>query len=321
MKTPRVLVALSGGVDSSVAALLLQQQGYDVVGVFLRNGVERPADSRPSKQGCCSVEDSRDAALVADRLGVPYHAVDMEAEFASIMDYFVAEYRRGHTPNPCIRCNRDIKFGALWKMADALDAEFLATGHYARIEQGADGPQLLRGVDPRKDQSYVLFPLAEERLRRTLLPVGGLHKATTRRLAQEAGLPVFDKPDSVEICFVPSGDYRDLLRARGGLGMPGHVVDQQGRILARHDGHAGFTRGQRRGLGFAGTEPMYVLDIDPESGDVLVGPSTHTGCVEAEVEEFHTFGCAFPPGETWHDVTVQFRSTPGGVPAGIGDEG
>lgn len=317
MPTPRVLVALSGGVDSSVSALLLQQQGYDVIGVFLRNGVDKPSDAPPAKQGCCSVEDSRDAALVADKLGIPYHAVDMEEEFAGIMDYFADAYLQGHTPNPCIRCNRDIKFGALWNMADALGAEYLATGHYARIEHHAEGPRLLRGMDPRKDQSYVLFPMQEERLARTLLPVGELQKSTTRRLAEEAQLPVFGKPDSVEICFVPSGDYRDLLRSRGGLGVPGRILDTAGKVLAEHDGHAGFTRGQRRGLGFAATEAMYVLDIDPQSGDVLVGPRSMTGCTEAEVEQFHTFGIRLEEGETWANVKVQFRSTPGGVPADV----
>lgn len=317
MSAPRVLVALSGGVDSSVSALLLQQQGYDVVGVFLRNGVAKEHDARPAKQGCCSAEDSRDAALVADRLGIPYHAVDMEKEFVGIMDYFADAYRKGHTPNPCIRCNRDIKFGALWNMADALGAEFLATGHYARIQQGSSGPRLLRGMDPNKDQSYVLFPLPEERLARTLLPVGELQKSETRKIAEDAGLPVFGKPDSVEICFVPSGDYRDLLRKRGGLGTPGRIVDQAGKIWAEHDGHAGFTRGQRRGLGFAATEPMYVLDIIPETGDVLVGPRASTGCDGADVEEFHTFGCGLEVGEVWKDVEVQFRSTPGGVGAEV----
>ncbi|MFK5955859.1 MAG: tRNA 2-thiouridine(34) synthase MnmA [Planctomycetota bacterium] len=317
MSKPRVLVALSGGVDSSVAALLLQQQGYDVIGVFLRNGVDKPANMKSTKQGCCSVEDSRDAALVADKLGIPYHAVDMEVEFAGIMDYFVDSYLQGHTPNPCIRCNRDIKFGALWKMADALGADYLATGHYAQVRIGEDGPQLHRGLDPKKDQSYVLFPLPEDRLARTLLPVGALQKSKTRALAEAAGLPVFGKPDSVEICFVPSGDYRDLLRSRGGLGIPGRIVDQSGKVLAQHEGHAGFTRGQRRGLGFASTEAMYVLDINPNNGDVLVGTRSETGCTGVLVDAFHTFGCSFQPGDVWEHVTVQFRSTPGGIPADV----
>ena len=162
MKTSTVLVALSGGVDSSVAALLLKEQGHRVVGAFLRNGVTAPAGSCRPKQGCCSVEDARDAARVADLLDIPYHAIDMEAEFQDIQDHFRSEYEIGRTPNPCAVCNRDIKFGALLRFADAMGAEYIATGHYARIEKGPGGPQLLRGADPRKDQSYVLFPLSKD---------------------------------------------------------------------------------------------------------------------------------------------------------------
>ncbi|MDP7062618.1 MAG: tRNA 2-thiouridine(34) synthase MnmA [Planctomycetota bacterium] len=316
MSTERVLVALSGGVDSSVAALLLQQQGYEVIGVFLRNGIDKPLGAAKNpKQGCCSVEDSRDAALVADRLGIAFHAIDMEQEFQGIMDYFASEYRRGHTPNPCVLCNRDIKFGAMWELADAVDAKFLATGHYARVNQGPQGAQLLRGLDAHKDQSYVLFPIGPKRLNRVLLPIGDLQKSETRQLAEKAQLPVFDKPDSVEICFVPNGDYRELLRDRGGLGKPGQIIDQHGNQLARHDGHAGFTRGQRRGLGFAYKYPMYVLDIDPDSGDVLVGPREATGCSSAVVDGFQTFAYDLPQSDSWVEVLAQFRSTPGGVPA------
>jgi tRNA-uridine 2-sulfurtransferase len=317
MSTERVLVALSGGVDSSVAALLLQQQGYDVVGVFLRNGVEKPASGPSNKQGCCSVEDSRDAALVADKLDIPFHAIDMETEFEGIMDYFAHAYRLGKTPNPCVICNRDIKFGAMWKLADSIGAKYLATGHYARVVQGAAGAELHRGLDPHKDQSYVLFPIGPERLARVLLPVGELQKSRTRQLAAAAGMPVFNKPDSVEICFVPSGDYRELLRARGGLGLPGRILDTSGKQLALHDGHAGFTRGQRRGLGFAASQPMYVVDINPQNGDVLVGPRQATGCRSAMVTGFQTFAFELPQQSEWLDVTAQFRSTPGGIPAQI----
>jgi tRNA-specific 2-thiouridylase len=320
MSTERVLVALSGGVDSSVAALLLQQQGYDVVGVFLRNGIDKPVGGPGAKQGCCSVEDSRDAALVADQLGIPFHAVDMEGEFDQIIEDFAAEYRRGRTPNPCVSCNRDIKFGAMWKLADAVGAACLATGHYARVLHGPGGAELHRGLDPHKDQSYVLFPIGPERLARVLLPVGELEKSRTRQLAADAGLPVFDKPDSVEICFVPGGDYRELLRARGGLGIPGRIIDTSGKQLATHEGHAGFTRGQRRGLGFAGSEPMYVLDIDPVGGDILVGPRRATGCRSAELRAFHCFATSLPD-DGWQDVTAQYRSTAGGVAAEVHRDG
>ena len=317
MRQPRVLAALSGGVDSSVAALLLREQGYDVVGVFLRNGVAKPAAACDLKQGCCSEEDALDAARVADRLGIPFHAMDMQAEFGGVIEHFVSEYAAGRTPNPCAVCNRDIKFGALARFAEMLGATHLATGHYAQLREGAEGVELWRGADPRKDQSYVLFPVRPEVLARTLLPIGGMEKSRVRELARAAGLPVFAKPDSVEICFVPTGDYRDLLRARGGLGRPGRIVHRDGRVLGAHDGHAGFTRGQRRGLGVASSEPLYVLDVDAESGEVTVGPRAATACSEAAVREFHAFGTAGRPGEVWRDVEVQYRSSPGGTPAEV----
>lgn len=317
MSRPRVLAALSGGVDSSVAALLLREQGYDVVGVFLRNGVEKPASACDLKQGCCSEEDALDAARVADRLGIPFHAIDMQREFGGVIEHFVSEYAAGRTPNPCAVCNRDIKFGALARFAAMLGAERLATGHYAQLRDGAEGVELWRGADPRKDQSYVLFPVGAEVLARTLLPIGGLEKTRVRAIARDAGLPVFAKPDSVEICFVPTGDYRDLLRTRGGLGRPGRIVHRDGRVLGEHDGHMGFTRGQRRGLGVASSEPLYVLDVDPERGEVTVGPRAATACAEAEVRDFHAFGVRAAPGEVWTGVTVQYRSAPGGTPAEV----
>lgn len=313
----RVLTALSGGVDSSVAALLLQERGYEVIGAFLRNGVEAPPQTCRPKQGCCSVDDARDAALVADRLGIPYHAIDMQEEFAVIQSYFRAEYEIARTPNPCAVCNRDIKFGALLKFADAVGADFIATGHYARIVHGSHGPQLRRGVDTSKDQSYVLFPVGPEALQRTLLPVGGMLKTQTRALAKEAGLPVFGKPDSQEICFVPTGDYRDMLQENGGLGKNGRFVHVNGEVLGEHAGHMGFTRGQRRGLGIAHTEPLYVVDVDSTSGDVLVGPRSATFVTEILVEAFQTFGVAPQEGAVWNDVQVQYRSTPGGVFADV----
>jgi tRNA-specific 2-thiouridylase len=313
MKQPRVLAALSGGVDSAVAALLLKQQGYDVVGVFLRHGVEAPvAECDPNaKQACCSPEDARDAARVADILGIPFHSVDMQQEFDSIQTYFRAEYEIGRTPNPCVVCNRDIKFGALAQFADVIGAQFLATGHYA---QTAPGGQLLRGVDPKKDQSYVLFPVGRQVLERTLLPIGGINKIETRRLAKEAGLPIHAKPDSVEICFVPSNDYRDLLRQTGGLGKPGRILTLDGQVVAVHDGFMGFTRGQRKGLGFAWTEPMYVVDVHPQTGDVIVGPASSRGCVRCLVHDWISYDDQdFCPGDVYDPIEIQYRSSPGGV--------
>ncbi len=315
MTSDRVLIALSGGVDSSVAALLLQQQGYDVTGVFLRHGAKTPSAKSRLKQGCCSSEDALDAAKVADQLKIPFHVIDMEDEFAAIQSYFREAYAQGHTPNPCAVCNRDIKFGALLRFADGMKAPFLATGHYAQLQEDAEGVRLFRGMDVQKDQSYVLFPVPEEILKRTVLPVGGLMKSETRELAREAGFPVFDKPDSQEICFVPTGDYRDVLHASGGLGTKGNMIDLQGKVLASHAGHMGFTRGQRRGLGFASTQPMYVLDINAKTGDILVGPKASTQTAEVLTQDFHWFGSDGPPRETMPTVEAQYRSAPGGVRA------
>ncbi|MBC8370636.1 MAG: tRNA 2-thiouridine(34) synthase MnmA [Planctomycetes bacterium] len=308
MTSNRVLVALSGGVDSSVAAYLLQQQGYEVIGVFLRNGIEKPPTTTSSKQGCCSVEDSRDAASVADHLGIPFYAIDMQQEFQSIIDYFADEYLHARTPNPCMRCNRDIKFGKLWELAAAVGAEYLATGHYARIVRDGDDYQLHRGQDISKDQSYVVFPLGPETLAKTLLPIGDLDKVQTREIAKQAGLLIHDKAESFEICFVPDNDYRGLLTERNQLGKPGRIVDLNGNQLALHNGHAGFTRGQRRGLGFASTQPMYVIDIDPASGDVLVGDRAATVCNSLTAVDFHCFGTELKIGDSWTDITVQYRS-------------
>ncbi|KAA3607770.1 MAG: tRNA 2-thiouridine(34) synthase MnmA [Planctomycetota bacterium] len=311
---PRVLAALSGGVDSSVAALLLKQQGYSVVGAFLRNGVSAEAKACRPRQGCCSVEDARDAARVADLLDIPFHALDMAEEFRQIQSYFRREYQQGRTPNPCAVCNRDIKFGALLAFADAVGAEFIATGHYARLHLSEEGPILRRGVDRRKDQSYVLFPVGAKALARTLLPLGDLPKSETRRLAKQAGLPVFGKADSQEICFVPSGDYRDVLRAGGGLGKPGRFVSPDGRVLGTHGGHMAFTRGQRRGLGLSAPHPLYVLHVDPLSGDVWVGRREQSLTAEARVRGFTAYGPGLELGGDWQAVEIQHRSSPGGVP-------
>lgn len=260
----RVLVAMSGGVDSSVAALLLQRQGHEVVGVFMRNGV---AGKSAQEKSCCSASDARDAAVVAARLGVPFYAVDYADGFADLMDHFAAEYRRGRTPNPCVLCNQQLKFGRLFSLADDVGAAAVATGHYARIVDGA--MHVARAVD--KDQTYYLFGIDRAALGRTSFPLGELTKAEVRALAADAGLATAEKPESMEICFVTSGDYRDVVRARGGAGRPGRFVDAAGRELGRHDGLDGFTIGQRRGLPALGV-PHYVTAIDAVSGDVVLAP-------------------------------------------------
>lgn len=269
----RVVLAMSGGVDSSVAAYLLKQQGYDVIGLFMRTGVHARDDDGPShKKGCCSAVDAGDARRVADRLDIPFYALDFEGEFERIMDYFTDEYLAGRTPNPCVVCNTWLKFGKLWSYGKQLDADYIATGHYARIVEHNGGHELHRAADPAKDQSYVLFDLRRSLLPRLLFPIGGYRKEEVRAVARELDLCVADKPDSVEICFVPENDHAAFIRRRRPeLATAGHFVDTAGNVLAEHDGYERFTIGQRKGLGFAAGSRRYVLDIVPETHEVIVG--------------------------------------------------
>ena len=274
---PRVVLAMSGGVDSSVSAYLLKKQGYDVVGLFMRTGVHQSDDScdttRPDrKKGCCSAIDAGDARRVADRLDIPFYALDFENDFARIMDYFADEYLAGRTPNPCVVCNNWLKFGKLWEYGRQLDADFIATGHYVRAVDRDGQRQLLRAVDPGKDQSYVLFGLRREILPHLLFPLGDYHKDEVRALARQANLGVAAKPDSVEICFVPNNDHADFIRKhRPNLATAGVFRDQAGNVLAEHEGYEKYTIGQRKGLGFGSTARRYVLDIVPETHDVILG--------------------------------------------------
>lgn len=279
---------MSGGVDSSVAAYLLQQAGHDVLGVFLRLGPDAvtrihgeaqipgkaPPKRTPTKnRACCSIEDSRDAARVAARLDIPYYSMNYEGEFGPIIDHFVEEYHRGRTPIPCVLCNQWLKFGSLRHKARALGCDYVATGHYARLRQDSGaGWELLRGLDPAKDQSYFLFLMPKESLPTTLFPVGGFTKEEIRALAREANLPVAEKPESQEICFVPNNDYREVLRARSPERLSeGRFVDLSGQVLGTHSGYQNFTIGQRRGTAVALGKPHYVVDIDPKSGTVTLG--------------------------------------------------
>ena len=272
----RVLVAMSGGVDSSVAAAILRERGYDVVGIAMRLAPE-PASPIAKRRGtCCSHDDFEDARRVAERLDFPFYAIDLRSEFAArVIDNFTAEYLAGRTPNPCVMCNREIKFDRLWSRARAIDADFVATGHYARIERGADERyRLLRGADESKDQSYFLFTLGQNELSRTLFPIGGMTKADVRARARELGLTTADKPESQEICFVPDGDYaRFVERCADDKELrPGRIVDRSGRTLGEHAGVHRFTVGQRRGLGIAMGEPLYVRSIRAGIGEVEVSP-------------------------------------------------
>ena len=310
---------MSGGVDSSVAAWLLREEGYEVVGLFMRMGVSSETETAP-RRSCCSTADANDARRVADLLGIPFYVLDFHGEFDRLIEYFCDEYCRGRTPNPCIVCNRDLKFGRLMDKARQIGAEFIATGHYARVERGPAGPVLRRGVDPAKDQSYVLFAMTPEQLARTLLPLGPRRKTEVRAIARELNLPVQEKPDSQEICFVPDDDYMRLLRERRpGALKPGVIVDTAGRVLARHEGVARFTVGQRHGLGIAVGSPVYVLDIAPETAVVTVGP--RAALLRKEMDVVDVNWLAPGPRPAPLRASVQIRYTHRAAPATIHERG
>jgi tRNA-specific 2-thiouridylase len=268
----RVIVAMSGGVDSAVAAALLVEQGFEVVGITLQLYNHGAAAGRAG--ACCAGRDIHDAARVAERLGIAHYVLDYESRFhAAVIDDFADSYRRGETPVPCIRCNQRIKFRDLLSTASDLGASALATGHYVRRVAGPDGPELHRARDTARDQSYFLFATVHEELEILRFPLGNLTKDETRAEARRFALPVADKPDSQDICFVPTGSYANLVRRlRPEAGEPGDIVDSEGRVLGRHHGIAHFTVGQRKGLGIARGEPLYVLRIDPERRRIIVGP-------------------------------------------------
>src|SRR5262245_57871153 len=243
----RVVLAMSGGVDSSVAAYLLKKQGHEVIGLFMRTGVHAPEDDTPAhKKGCCSAIDAGDARRVADRLDIPFYALDFEEDFGRIMDYFVDEYGRGRTPNPCVVCNNWLKFGKLWSYGKQLEADYIATGHYVRLTHEGGVPQLRRAADAGKDQTYVLFGLRRSLLPHLLFPIGELGKDQVRAMARAAGLGVAEKPDSVEICFVPDNDHFGFIRSRKPELAAGVIRDRTGKVLAEHDGIERFTIGQRK---------------------------------------------------------------------------
>jgi len=302
----RAVVAMSGGVDSSVVAWLLAREGLELVGLFMRNGVH-VTETEARKKSCCSVGDARDARMVAASLGIPFQAVDLAEEFGGIIRYFLSEYTAGRTPNPCAVCNRDLKFGRLFDFAGELGAEYVATGHYARIEHGTGRPHVLRGVDRGKDQSYQLFCVGEKDLARTLLPLGGMRKSEVRALAAEAGIRTAEKPDSQEICFVPSNDYRELFEPHGVELHPGEMVDTAGNVLGRHAGTEHFTVGQRRGLGVAAGVPMYVVEVEPERGRVVLGTAEECASRALVATGMNWIGFDPPAGSFRAEVQVRYR--------------
>jgi len=328
----RVVLAMSGGVDSSVAAHLLLEAGHEVIGVFMRHGeaavtacaTDGQAASSPllplllgradHKQGCCSASDADDARRVAARLDIPFYALNLQAEFRQIVDYFVDEYTVGRTPNPCVMCNNWIKFGKLFDYADSVRAEFVATGHYARLQPNGDPlPALCRGIDQRKDQSYVLFGLERARLSRMLLPVGEYEKPRIRELAGRLGLKVADKKDSQEICFVTSGKHEEFVRGRRpAIETSGEIVTTDGRVVGTHAGIEGFTVGQRKGLRVAMGEPYYIVRIEPDAKRVVIG--RHDDLARRELTAARSNWLVDPPPSPFR-CSAQIRYNSPAVPA------
>lgn len=304
----RVVVAMSGGVDSSVVAGLMKEAGHEVIGLAMKTHSLQPKANR----ACCTPDDMRDARLVADQLDIPFYVLPYEETFKELVILpFAKAYQNGLTPNPCVVCNDKIKFRPLMERAKLLGADALATGHYARIGGEAGSLVLQRGVDANKDQSYFLYRLVQDQLKRLLFPLGGMTKAVVRDHARRLGMALADKHESQEICFVGKEGYAQTVEnILGTQGQPGHFVDSEGRILGEHKGVHHFTLGQRRGLGIAAPKPLYVLDIDEQSGDVMVGPLGQLNADWIDVENL-IWTCGVPRAEDGvYAVQQRYRAQP-----------
>ncbi len=296
---------MSGGVDSSVAAALLVEQGYEVIGLMLRLWAEQGG----AANRCCTPDAVADARRVANLLGIPFYVRDYKDTFKqTVVDFFVEGYAQGLNPNPCVVCNRDIRFDKLLKEALSLGGDHLATGHYARIRQGEDGVfQLLKGIDPGKDQSYILYTLTQARLSRVLFPIGGYPKSEIRQIAAAKQLPVFNRPDSQDLCFLGAGDYRAFLQRRAPqVIQPGPILNTRGQVLGQHQGLAFYTIGQRKGLGIAAPEALYVLRMDSASNSLMVGPADELGQKTLTAGQV-TYISYPPPAQATLKITAKIR--------------
>jgi tRNA-specific 2-thiouridylase len=317
----RILVAMSGGVDSSVAAAILAEEGHDVIGVTMKTFCY--SETSGHGKTCCGLDGIADARRVAVGLGIPHYVFDVEEDFTrDVIDDFVTEYARGRTPNPCVRCNSNTKFRDLLARGRALECDAIASGHYVRVAHEPGGSSLLRGRDRSKDQSYFLWGLPRDMLPSLRFPLGELTKPEVRDRARALALVTAEKPESQEICFVPTGDYRDLLQKRLGAVHPalepGALVDREGRVLGEHGGYAGFTVGQRKGLGGGFAEALFVLEIRPETREVVVGPREELFSETVDIAELNWLATPPEPGD---QVAVQLRYRATEVPATVVEHG
>jgi tRNA-specific 2-thiouridylase len=315
----RVLLGMSGGVDSSVAGYLLREEGYEVIGVTMKVWPQDCISRAEDK--CCGPQAIADARGVAHSLDIPHYVVDEADQFEQlVIDYFSSEYRAGRTPNPCVMCNEKVKFGNLWSKAAALGCDYIATGHYAIVEHHTDRAILRKGVDPRKDQSYFLFSLRQPQLRRALMPLGKMKKQQIREIAHSLGLKVADKMDSQEICFVPGNDYKAFLRSHLGENEfhRGEIYDVAGNFLGEHEGIELFTIGQRKGLPGGSPQPRYVVDLDPATNRVIVGGADDLMAEEFEIDRVNWIcGVAEAPPSNRFECTVKIRYSHSGTPATV----